>query len=120
MSESSPADLSGLLRQAQQLSEQLARAQARADDEVVEGSAGGGLVRVVVSGALEFRSVSIDPAAVDPDDLELLGDLVVAALSDAMAQVRQLRSQTLGELAPELMGGLLDAEPAPDADQPPA
>ncbi|SRR5579875_319479 len=99
-------DLGDLLRRAQRMSEQLAEAQARADDQVVEGRAGGGAVRVTVSGGLEFRSVSIDPAVVDPADPSLLEDLVLGALHDAMAQVQRLRGESLGEMAPDLLGSL--------------
>jgi DNA-binding YbaB/EbfC family protein len=101
-----PPDLGELLRQAQRMSEQLAEAQARVDDQVVEGRAGGGAVRIAVSGGLEFRSVAIDPAVVDPSDLSLLEDLVLGALHDAMSQIYRLRGQSLGAVAPDLLRSL--------------
>jgi DNA-binding YbaB/EbfC family protein len=91
-------DLGQLMAQAQQMQEQLMAAQAEAAEKVVEGQAGGGVVRVAVTGGMEFRSVTIDPAAVDPDDVDMLQDLVLAALHDAMARV--------GEMQQELTSGL--------------
>ena len=77
-------DLGGLLESAQQM---MANAQAAAD-EVVEGAAGGGLVKVEVDGHFTFHSVSIDPRDIDPDDLSLLEDLVLAALRDASGHLK--------------------------------
>lgn len=113
-------DLGAMLRQAQELSRQLAEAQAQVDRETVEGTAGGGAVRVTLNGAMDFTSVRIDPAAVEPDDPSLLEDLVLAALGDAMAKVRQLRGQVLGVVAPDLMGGVpgLQSVPAAPAEDP--
>jgi DNA-binding YbaB/EbfC family protein len=65
---------------------------------VVEGRAGGGVVRVRITGAMDFQSVSIDPSAVDPSDASVLEDLVRAACNDAVARARQLGQQALGEL----------------------
>ncbi|MGH9067932.1 MAG: YbaB/EbfC family nucleoid-associated protein [Acidimicrobiales bacterium] len=101
-----PPDLSALMRQAQELGEQMADAQARAGEQTVEGTSGGGAVRVVVTGDNEFQSVHIDPAVVDPDDLSLLEDLVLAALNDSMARVVRLRGETLGAIAPGLLSGM--------------
>lgn len=116
MSDESPGtpDLSALLAQAQEMQEQLMAAQAQAAEAVVEGQAGGGVVKVQVTGGLDFRSVSIDPGAVDPADVEMLEDLVLAALHDAMARVNEAQQGAmggLGGLAGELgeggLGGLL-------------
>jgi nucleoid-associated protein EbfC len=102
-------DLGGLLEQAGQMQQQLAAAQAEAEDTVVEGSAGGGAVRVSVTGGSEFRSVTIQPGAVDPDDLSLLEDLVLAAVNDAMAQVAELQRSAAAsvDLGGIDLGGLL-------------
>src|SRR5436309_2634901 len=70
--------MNDLLKQAQKMQEQLMEAQQAAADQVVEGHAGGGVVKVTVTGAMEFQSVTIDPAAVDPEDVAMLEDLVVA------------------------------------------
>jgi hypothetical protein len=100
-------DINSLLKQAQKMQEQLMEAQAQAAEEVVEGDAGGGVVKVTVTGGLEFRSVSIDPAAVDPDDVEMLEDLVLAAIHDAMSKVQELSNKAMGGLDLGGLGGLL-------------
>ena len=100
-------DLGGLLEQAMEMQQQLAQAQAEAAEAVVEGQAGGGAVRVRVSGAMEFESVTIAPEAVDPDDVDLLQDLVLAALNDAMAQLAQVQQSSMGGLDLGAMGDML-------------
>ena len=97
-------DLNQLMAQAQAMQEQLLAAQAEAAEQVVVGQSGGGVVRVEVSGGMEFRSVAIDPGAVDPDDVEMLQDLVLAALHDAMAKVGELRQGLTSGIGPQ--GGL--------------
>ncbi len=82
-----PFDMNALLAQAQEMSEQLISSQQQSASQVFEGQSGGGAVKVSVTGGFEFRSVSIDPAAVDPDDVEMLQDLVLAALNDAVTQI---------------------------------
>ena len=101
-------DLNQLMAQAQAMQEQLMAAQAEAAEQVVEGQSGGGVVRIEVTGGMEFRSVTIDPATVDPDDVEMLQDLVLAALHDAMARVAELQREISAGLGPEGgLGGLL-------------
>lgn len=78
-------DLGSLLEQAQAMQQQ-----------VVEGQSGGGAVKVRVTGAMQFQSVTIDPAAVDPDDVPMLEDLVLAAVNDAVAQVQAATQAALG------------------------
>jgi nucleoid-associated protein EbfC len=99
--------MNDLLRQAQQMQEQLMAAQAEAAEQVVEGHAGGGVVRIAVTGGGEFQSVTIAPEAVDPDDVEMLQDLVLAAINDAMAKVQELQSSAMGNLGLGGLGGLL-------------
>ena len=99
-------DLSQLLQQAQVMQQQLMEAQAQAAEQVVEGVAGGGVVKVTVTGGMDFRSVRIDPSAVDPEDVEMLEDLVLAAIHDAVARVNDLQQESLGGLGGAL-GGLL-------------
>lgn len=98
--------LGGLLAQAQQA---MAEAQ-QVGEEVVEGRAGGGVVRVQVNGRYEFSAVHIDPAAVDPNDLGLLEDLVLVALNDAASQItaRQaaIQQRMMGGLGGAGLGGL--------------
>jgi len=107
----SEPDLSALLRQAQQMQEQLLAAQAEAAATEVEGRAGGGSVRVTMTGAGEVTAVRIAPEVVDPADVEMLEDLVLAAVHDAQAQVERLQQGAvggaLGGLGPGGLGGLL-------------
>ena len=98
-------DMGSLLGMAMEMQQQLAAAQAAAAEAVVEGQAGGGVVRIEVTGGLEFRAVRIDPDAVDPDDVEMLQDLVLAALHDAVARVNEL-TQAANPLAGMDLGNL--------------
>lgn len=81
--------MGALFEQAQQMSEQLMAAQAEAAAKVFQGQSGGGAVRIEVTGAGEFVSVKIAPGAVNPDDVEMLEDLVLAALHDATAKAAE-------------------------------
>ena len=85
-----------MLKQVQDMQKKMAKAQEELAQEVVEASAGGGTVTVVVTGALEVREVRIDPAAVDPDDVEMLQDLVTAATNEALRAAQALAQQKLG------------------------
>jgi hypothetical protein len=104
-------DLESLLSQAMQMQQQVMAAQADAAARRVTGVAGGGAVEIDVTGALEFTRVRIAPEAVDPEDVELLQDLVLAALRDAMAKVNALQAESLGGFGELLsgagLGGLL-------------
>jgi nucleoid-associated protein EbfC len=100
--------MGNLLKQAQAMQEQMLAAQEQAAAQEVEGQAGGGRVKVTTTGALEFTRVRIDPSVVDPLEIELLEDLILAAVHDAVARARDLQSNAMGGL-PELgnLGGLL-------------
>lgn len=106
-------DLGGLLEQAQAMQAQMEAAQAAQAETVLEGSAGGGKVTVQMTGAGAFVAVSIAPDVVDPDDVEILEDLVLAALRDAGEKVMELQEESMGEVGmPDLgsLGGLLGGE----------
>ena len=81
-----PPNLGALLQQAQKMQEEMMAAQEKLKDEQVEASAGGGMVKVVMTGDLELKSLAIDPDAVDPEDVEMLQDMVMAAINEAMRQ----------------------------------
>lgn len=101
-------DLGALMEQASNMQHQLLAAQEQAASTVCEGVAGGGAVRIELTGGFEPRSVTIAAEAVDPDDVEMLQDLVLAALSDAIEQVQDLQSGSmdLGGLdLGDLLGG---------------
>jgi DNA-binding YbaB/EbfC family protein len=91
-----------IMKQAQKMQQQVAQAQAELAEAEVTGTAGGGLVTVVVTGLGEFKSIKIDPKAVDPEDVETLEDLVVAALHNGTEAVRQLTEEKMGPVS----GGL--------------
>lgn len=94
-----------LMKQAQKMQQQMVQAQAELAEKQVTGTAGGGLVTATVTGAGDVVSLKIKPEAVDPDDVESLEDLVVAAIRDASANAQELQSQAMGPLAGGL-GGL--------------
>ena len=94
-----------LLQQAQQMQQQLVAAQEELARTEVTGTAGGGLVTAVVTGSGDVVSVKIDPRAVDPDDVESLEDLVVAAVRDAKRAADELAAGAMGPLAGGLGGG---------------
>jgi nucleoid-associated protein EbfC len=104
--------MGNLQRMAMQMQQEMTRIQAELAATEIEGSAGGGVVRATVTGAQELRSVTIDPSAVDPADVEMLQDLVVAAVNDALDASRKLAEQKMGALTGGLgglgnLGGLL-------------
>ena len=95
-------DMNKLLQQAQQMQAQMAQAQEELAKEVVEASAGGGLVTVKATGAGEVREIRIDPKAIDPDDPEFLEDAVLAAVNEALRSAQALAESKMGAMT----GGL--------------
>ena len=94
-----PPNLNALLQQAQKMQEDLAAAQEKLRDEKVEASAGGGMVKVVATGEGRLESLIIDPDAVDPEDVEMLQDMVMAATNEALRQADDLREKAMGDTA---------------------
>jgi len=102
-----PPNFNKMMKQGQQMEADMAKAQEQLKDEVVEASAGGGMVRVKVSGDLEIREIKIDPEAVDPEELDLLQDMVLAATNEAIRSAQELANRKLGGLSGGLdLGGL--------------
>jgi DNA-binding YbaB/EbfC family protein len=97
-------NLGDLLSQVHEMQQRLMDAQQAAGAQVVEGRAGGGVVRVKVTGGMEVLDVSIDPSVVDPGEVEMLQDLVLAAMRDAVARASELNRQAFGGLG--LGGGV--------------
>ena len=97
-------DMNKLMQQAQQMQEQMARVQDELANETVEASVGGGLVTVKATGAGEVSEIKIDPKAVDPDDAELLEDMVLAAVNEALRSAQALAQSKMG--AATGLGGL--------------
>ncbi len=87
-----------MMRQLQQMQSKLAQAQEELNNLTAEGSAGGGAVKVVITGALEIRSLDISPEVVDADDVEMLEDLVIAAFNEALQKAQALQSQHMAGL----------------------
>ena len=104
----SQPNMQQLLKQAQKMQQDMIAAQEALKDEVVEASAGGGVVTVKVSGDLVVKSITIDPDAVDPDDLEMLQDMVLAAVNEGLRSAQELAAAKLGGIAGGLggLGGL--------------
>ena len=94
-----------MLRQIQQMQEDMQAAQDALANETVEGSAGGGVVKATVNGHGDLQRVSIDPDVVDPEDVETLEDLVVAAVSEGVRKARELQAEKMGA-ATQGLGGL--------------
>ena len=88
-----------IMKQAQAMQRKLQQAQEQLAEEEVTGTAAGGMVEVTLKGNKTPVTVTIDPEAVDPDDVEMLEDMVLAALNDAMAQADELSNELLGPLA---------------------
>jgi DNA-binding YbaB/EbfC family protein len=95
-------DMNKMLQQAQQLQEQVAKAQEQLANETVEASAGGGMVTVKATGALEIKEIKIAKEAIDPDDPDMLADMVLAAVNEALRSAQGLMESRLGGM----MGGL--------------
>ncbi|MDA0988738.1 MAG: YbaB/EbfC family nucleoid-associated protein [Chloroflexi bacterium] len=87
-----------MLRQAQQLQARLAKAQEELESAEVEGTAGGGVVKVVVTGKMKVQSVEISPEAVNPEDVEMLQDLVMAATNEALDKAQEMAQTSLGAI----------------------
>jgi DNA-binding YbaB/EbfC family protein len=96
-----------MMQQVQKMQKDMELAQQELKSEVVEASAGGGMVTVKVSGDLEIREVKIDPSAVDPEDVEILADMVLAAVNEGLRMAQQLAESKLGGATAGLdLGGL--------------
>lgn len=100
-------NLGDLMKQAQRLQADVAKAQEELRAATVEASAGGGMVKAVVSGDLELRELKIDRRAIDPEDAELLGEMVMAAVNEALRGAQELANRKLGAAT----GGLADLLP---------
>lgn len=90
--------MNDLLRQAQVMQSKMLKLQEEAGAKIVEGSSGGGMVRVVSNGKQEIQSIAIDKEAVNPEDIEMLQDLVLTAVNDALRQAREMMDQEMGSL----------------------
>ncbi len=103
-----PGNMNNLMKQAQRMQRQMEEKQKEMEEKVWEASAGGGAVTVKVSGKKEIESVTLSPEVVDPDDIEMLQDLIVAAVNEALRKMEDEQSEMLNSLSGGLggLGGL--------------
>jgi DNA-binding YbaB/EbfC family protein len=87
-----------IMKQAQKMQAKMAEMQEKLKDEELEASAGGGTVKVVITGDLQVKSITIDPSAVDPDDVELLQDMTTAAVNEAIRAAQELANRRMAEI----------------------
>ena len=100
-------NMQGLMKQAQKMQKDMEKLQAEAETKIVEASAGGGAVKVVVTGAKQIQSITIEPSAVDPDDIEMLQDLILAATNEALRAADEMMNGAMGKLTGGMnLGGL--------------
>jgi len=99
-----PPNMNQMMRQVQQMQADMAKAQEELKNESVEASAGGGMVTVTVSGELAILDLKIDPEAVDPEDVELLQDMVQAAVNEALRSAQELAASKMGGVTGGLGG----------------
>ncbi|MFO7660598.1 MAG: YbaB/EbfC family nucleoid-associated protein [Candidatus Cloacimonadaceae bacterium] len=95
-------NMKDLMKQAQKMQQEMMKQQEELENQIFEATSGGGMVTVQINGKYEVKSIKIDPQAVDPDDVEMLEDLIVAALQEAHKQANEASSETMGKLT----GGL--------------
>jgi DNA-binding YbaB/EbfC family protein len=99
-------DMNALMKQAQQMQTEMLQAQEKLKDEVVEASAGGGMVKVKMGGDLTLREIVIDPEAIDPEEAEMLTDMVQAAVNEGLRAAQELAASKMGGIGGGLGGGL--------------
>ena len=104
-------NLNQLMKQAQQMQAEMAKAQEQLKSEIVESSAGGGMVKVTMTGDMQLREIKISPEAIDPDDPELLQDMVTAAVNEALRSAQELAASRMGGIAGLGGGGGLPGLP---------
>ncbi len=97
-----PGNLGDLMKGAQKMQREMARVQEELKGRIVEGDAGGGMIRVQVNGAQEVVAVKIDPSIIDPDDVEMLEDLIIAAVREGMRKSQEMSQKEMSKLT----GGL--------------
>jgi DNA-binding YbaB/EbfC family protein len=93
-----------MLKQVQRMQADMAAAQERLKDEVVEATAGGGMVTVKISGDLEVKSIAVDPEAVDPEDVDMLQDTILVAVNEAIRAAQELAERRMGAVTGGLGG----------------
>jgi len=101
------ANMNNLMKQAQKMQRDMEKLQAELQDKEVEATAGGGAVKVIATGKKEIKEITIDPDVVDPDDVEMLQDLILAAVNEALRKAEEMVSSEMAKLTGGLgLGGL--------------
>lgn len=90
-------NMQGMMKQMQKMQKKMAEAQENLGEEKMEGTAGGGMVKVIVSGHKQVLEVIIDPEAVDPEDVEILQDLIIIATNEALMKAEEISNSTMGQ-----------------------
>ena len=98
--------MNNLMKQAQKMQKQMLEAQETLGDKTLEMSSGGGAVKIVISGKKEIKSIKIDPEVVDPDDVEMLEDLILSAVNEAIRQADEMYNSEMSKITGGLGGGL--------------
>nr|WP_330375362.1 YbaB/EbfC family nucleoid-associated protein [Inediibacterium massiliense] len=93
-----PGNMNNMLKQVQKMQKEMEKMQGELEEKEVEASAGGGVVTVKVNGKKEVLDINIDPEAVDPDDVEMLQDLIIAAINEALRKADEMTSKEMGKI----------------------
>ena len=101
-----PGNMNNIMKQAQKMQKQMEEAQAQLEESSYTATSGGGAVEVTISGKKEITSIKFDPEVVDPDDIEMLEDLIVAATNEALRKVDEESSSAMSKLTGGLGGGI--------------
>lgn len=99
-------NMNNLMKQAQKMQKQMEEAQASLAEKEIETTSGGGAIKIVITGKKEIKSVKIDPEVVDSDDVEMLEDLILSAVNEAIRQADELANGTMGKITGGMGGGL--------------
>lgn len=101
-----PGNMSNLMKQAQRMQKQMEDAQKEVEEKEVTATAGGGVVEVTATGKREITKIKINPEAVDPDDVEMLEDLIMVAVNDALKQIEDFSQSSMARVTGGVAGGL--------------
>ncbi|MCL2171931.1 MAG: YbaB/EbfC family nucleoid-associated protein [Defluviitaleaceae bacterium] len=99
-------NMNNLMKQAKNMQKKMEEMQAELEERTLEVSGGGGAVRVIISGKKEICEIIIDPEVVDPDDVEMLQDLILSAVNEAIRQAEEMVSKEMAKIVPPGMGGM--------------
>ncbi|GFI62585.1 nucleoid-associated protein [Clostridiales bacterium] len=100
-------NMNALMKQAQKMQKQMEETQAALAEQVIETTAGGGAIKVSITGKKELKSISISPDVVDPDDVEMLEDLILSAMNEALRQADEAANGAMSKIAGGNLGGML-------------